>query len=63
MATTIKSLVKKVASSRHFKVAPRVGFLLAPQLVLMAIGVYDQAAHAQGLVGAPVDPPLWAKCE
>jgi hypothetical protein len=56
MATTIKSLVKKVASSRHFKVASRVGFLLAPQLVLMAIGVYDQAAHAQGLVGAPVDP-------
>jgi hypothetical protein len=56
MATTIKSLAKKVASSRHFKVASRVGFLLAPQLVLMAIGVYDQAAHAQGLVGAPVDP-------
>ena len=56
MATTLKTLAKKVASSRSFKVASRVGFLLAPQLVLMAIGVYDQAAHAQGLVGAPVDP-------
>ncbi|MCC7529720.1 MAG: hypothetical protein IT342_14450 [Candidatus Melainabacteria bacterium] len=56
MATTLKTLAKKVVSSRSFKVASRVGFLLAPQLVLMAIGVYDQAAHAQGLVGAPVDP-------
>ena len=56
MATSIKSITKKVISSRAFKVATRVGFLLAPQLVLLAIGVYDQAAHAQGLVGAPVDP-------
>jgi hypothetical protein len=52
----IKSLSKKVTSSHAFKVASRIGFLLAPQLVLMAIGIYDQAAHAQGLVGAPVDP-------
>ncbi len=29
---------------------------MAPQLVLFALGVYDQAAQAQGLVGAPVDP-------
>ncbi len=56
MATTLKSLTKKVAASRSFKVAVRLSILLAPQLVLMAIGVYDQAAHAQGLVGAPVDP-------
>src|SRR5439155_24770137 len=56
MVTSIKSLSKKVTSSLAFKVATRVGFLLAPQLVLMAIGVYDQVAHAQGLVGAPVDP-------
>jgi len=56
MATSIKSTLKKVASSRAFKIAGRVGFLLAPQLVLFAIGVYDHAAHAQGLVGAPVDP-------
>ena len=56
MATSIKSITKKVISSRAFKVATRVGFLLAPQLVLLAIGVYDQVAHAQGLVGAPVDP-------
>ncbi|HEY9870372.1 MAG TPA: hypothetical protein V6D08_14505 [Candidatus Obscuribacterales bacterium] len=56
MVTSIKTLSKKIASSRTFKVAARVGFLLAPQLVLMAIGVYDQVAHAQGLVGAPVDP-------
>ncbi|HEY9784537.1 MAG TPA: hypothetical protein V6D17_03975 [Candidatus Obscuribacterales bacterium] len=56
MATTLKKLSKKIVSSRSFKVASRVGFLLAPQLVLMAIGVYDQVAHAQGLVGAPVDP-------
>lgn len=56
MATTLKTLGKKIVSSRSFKVASRVGFLLAPQLVLMAIGVYDQAANAQGLVGAPVDP-------
>ena len=57
MATkSIKQLAKKISSSHSFKVASRVGFLLAPQLVLLAIGVYDQAAHAQGLVGAPVDP-------
>lgn len=56
MVTKFKSLRKKIASSTKFKVACRVGFLLAPQLVLMAIGVYDQVAHAQGLVGAPVDP-------
>jgi hypothetical protein len=56
MVTTLKSISKKIASSRALKVASRVGFLLAPQLVLMAIGVYDQVAHAQGLVGAPVDP-------
>jgi hypothetical protein len=53
---SIKSFGKKVAASHAFKVASRIGFLLAPQLVLMAIGIYDQAAHAQGLVGAPVDP-------
>jgi hypothetical protein len=56
MVTRITTLSKKITSSRAFKVASRVGFLLAPQLVLMAIGVYDQVAHAQGLVGAPVDP-------
>lgn len=53
---TLSTLKKKIASSRTLKVAARVGFLLAPQLVLMAIGVYDHAVHAQGLVGAPVDP-------
>jgi hypothetical protein len=52
MVTTLK----KITSSRAFNVAARVGFLLGPQLVLMAFGVYDHAAHAQGLVGAPVDP-------
>lgn len=51
-----RKIIKTVTSSRSFQVACRVGFLLAPQLVLMAIGVYDSAAHAQGLVGAPVDP-------
>lgn len=56
MVTKLKTVCKKVAASRTFKVACRVGFLLAPQLVLMAIGVYDSVAHAQGLVGAPVDP-------
>jgi len=56
MATKLTTLGKKIVSSRTAKVAARVGFLLAPQLVLMAIGVYDQCAHAQGLVGAPVDP-------
>src|SRR6185369_7435259 len=56
MVTTLKKLSKKITSSRQFRVASRVGFLLAPQLLLMAIGVYDQVAHAQGLVGAPVDP-------
>ena len=50
------SIAKKIVASRSFKVAARVGIMLAPQLVLMAIGAYDQAAHAQGLVGAPVDP-------
>jgi hypothetical protein len=53
---TLSTLTKKIASSRTFKVATRVGFLLAPQLLLMAFGVYDHAVHAQGLVGAPVDP-------
>ena len=48
--------LKKLASSRHVQVAARVGFLLAPQMLLMAFGVYDQSVHAQGLVGAPVDP-------
>ncbi len=52
----LSTLSKKVVSSRAFRVASRVGILLAPQLVLMAFGVYDQVAHAQGLVGAPVDP-------
>ncbi len=53
---TFKSFAKKVSQTHSFKVASRLGFLLAPQLVLLAFGVYDQAAHAQGLVGAPVDP-------
>lgn len=53
---TVSTLKKKIASSRALKVAARVGFLLAPQLLLMAIGIYDHAVHAQGLVGAPVDP-------
>lgn len=53
---SINSFSKKVMKSHAFKVATRIGILLAPQLVLMAIGIYDQAAHAQGLVGAPVDP-------
>lgn len=57
MATKkLKKLTKKITSSHSFKVASRVGILLAPQLLLMAFGIYDQAAHAQGLVGAPVDP-------
>lgn len=56
MVTKLTSLKKKLKSSRALKVAARVGFLLAPQLVLMAFGAYDQVAHAQGLVGAPVDP-------
>ncbi len=56
MVTKFTSLTKKLFSSRALRVAARVGILLAPQLVLIAFGVYDQAAHAQGLVGAPVDP-------
>lgn len=48
--------LKSLKESRTMKVAARVGLLLAPQLLLMAFGVYDQVAHAQGLVGAPVDP-------
>jgi len=56
MVTKLTSLKKKIASSRALKVAARVSFLMAPQLLLMAFGVYDQVAHAQGLVGAPVDP-------
>lgn len=56
MLTKISTLSKKIASSTTVKVATRVGFLLAPQLLLIAIGVYDQVAHAQGLVGPPVDP-------
>jgi hypothetical protein len=56
MIRNLNTLTKKTVSSRAFRVAARVGILLAPQLVLMAFGVYDQAVHAQGLVGAPVDP-------
>jgi hypothetical protein len=56
MRNSITKMTKKITSSGAFKVACRVGFLLAPQLVLMAFGVYDHVAHAQGLVGAPVDP-------
>ena len=57
MVSTLKTLSKKVVASRAFKVASRVGFMLAPQLVLFAFGVYDHAAHASGgLVGAAVDP-------
>jgi len=56
MVAKLKSLGKKIISSRTFKVATRVGILMAPQLALIALGVYDQVAHAQGLVGAPVDP-------
>ncbi len=56
MVATISTLKKKIASSRALKVAARVGFMLAPQLLLLAFGVYDQACNAQGLVGAPVDP-------
>ena len=41
---------------RAFKVAVRLGFLLAPQFLLAINGVYEHAVHAQGLVGAPVDP-------
>ena len=56
MFSNLNSLMKKTVSSRAFRVACRVGILLAPQIVLLAFGVYDQVAHAQGLVGAPVDP-------
>lgn len=56
MFSNLNTLMKKTVSSRAFRVACRVGILLAPQLVLIAFGVYDQAVHAQGLVGAPVDP-------
>ena len=54
--TKLSTIANKIAASHKLKVASRVGFLLAPQLVLLAFGVYDQAAHAQGLVGAPTDP-------
>ena len=53
---TKQSTLKKILSSRTAQVAARMGFLLAPQLLLMAIGIYDQSVNAQGLVGAPVDP-------
>jgi hypothetical protein len=52
----VTKTMKKIMSSRSVRVAARVGFLLAPQLLLVAFGVYDQCVHAQGLVGAPVDP-------
>jgi hypothetical protein len=56
MVAKLNTLKKQLASSRAVKVAARVGFLLAPQLLLIALGAYDQMAHAQGLVGPPVDP-------
>jgi hypothetical protein len=43
--------------SSVLKISARLGFLLAPQLVLMAAGIYDHAANASGgLVGSAVDP-------
>ncbi|MDR3616858.1 MAG: hypothetical protein P4L53_25095 [Candidatus Obscuribacterales bacterium] len=52
-----KSITKKIFANKTVKTASRIGFMLAPQLVLMAFGVYDHAAHAAGgLVGAAVDP-------
>jgi hypothetical protein len=45
-----------IAAPRTFKMLTRVAFYLAPQLLLIIIGAYDNAVHAQGLVGAPVDP-------
>ena len=52
----VPKTLKKIMSSRTVRVAARVGFLLAPQLLLIAFGVYDQCVHARGMVGAPVDP-------
>jgi hypothetical protein len=52
----VTTAFKKLMSSRSVRVAARVGFLLAPQLLLIAFGIYDQSVHAQGMVGAPVDP-------
>jgi hypothetical protein len=52
----LSTKIAQIKNSHAFKVATRASFLLAPQLCLMAFGVFDQAAHAQGLVGAPVDP-------
>jgi len=52
----VPNTFKKIMSSRSVRVAARVGFLLAPQLLLIAFGIYDQSVHAQGMVGAPVDP-------
>ena len=52
----VTKAIKKIMASRSARVAARVGFLLAPQLLLIAFGVYDQCVHAQGMVGAPVDP-------
>src|ERR1700679_1681714 len=52
----VTTAFKKLMSSRSVRVAARVGFLLAPQLLLIAFGVYDQSVHAQCMVGAPIDP-------
>ena len=54
--TTNFKLLTKIIASHSFKVATRVAVMAAPQLLLLTLGIYDQAVHAQGLVGAPVDP-------
>jgi hypothetical protein len=56
MAPSIESIINKIVSSRVLKIVTCAGFFLTPQLLLIVIGIYDQAAHAQSLVGSPYGP-------
>ena len=63
-STQLISHIRKIRTSHSFKVALKVGIILAPQLVLVILGfMYEQQSHAlttictsNELVGAPVDP-------
>jgi hypothetical protein len=53
---THPTLKGEFATSRTFNILMRAVLLLAPQLLLIIFGACDCAVHAQGMVGADVDP-------
>lgn len=56
LSTFIRRMCINLDVSYSLNVAIRLALFFTPHILLMVIGVYDQVACAQGLVGAPVDP-------